>query len=453
MRQILNKYTFCIKFSKVFLITLLTILGIVSCLFFCNKSVNAQTQEATASSQIELPSVLSNEYTQVLDDPLTLSPPLVQLPSYLGINSEINNLQDGEFGFIKHMPYLGESLTVAGFNLFAETKLIPAVIQNVSDNPNYLFTYKTDLVNGVSAHFLEKARNRAGFAIASDQYQYKLKFFLDGETIDHSVKDNNLSFKVLTSDTTATLDYKVSTNEIKEDIILSNKPTDNKISFTVDSKDMALVQNGQEYSIQSPDGSVTWTIMKPTVVDAEGKNGEISAEFVDGKYILTLDDSFAQNAIYPITIDPTVLITSSSNLNPTLSHRRKGLVRTSDGTLHAFVQMGALTATCAGSSKSGILWWYSTDNGATWTCGAQVSTATGSFSTAGVDSSDNIYVMASADATAAGVGNNVIYNKLTKGSGATWTVGTAQTLLTSTSTNAYYSISMALEGDTRIWAP
>jgi hypothetical protein len=78
------------------------------------------------------------------------------------------------------------------------------------------------------------------------------------------------------------------------------------------------------------------------------------------------------------------------------------LVRTSDGTLHAFVQSGSSMAcgNARGANNYGLNWIYSVDNGQTWTCGGQLSpfyylndvfVASNLYSvSAKVDSSDNI---------------------------------------------------------------
>ncbi|MDP2730792.1 MAG: hypothetical protein Q8O55_09965, partial [Dehalococcoidales bacterium] len=111
------------------------------------------------------------------------------------------------------------------------------------------------------------------------------------------------------------------------------------------------------------------------------------------------------------------------------------------------------------NNNNGLNWIYSTDSGATWTCGGQLSTDTDTNQTIGtapnadarVDSSDNIYVVYSG-VTYRGTGFDVFYRKLTKGTGASWTVGNAQTALDSTSGTTGYSYSvMELEGSTRLW--
>lgn len=144
---------------------------------------------------------------------------------------------------------------------------------------------------------------------------------------------------------------------------------------------------------------------------------------------------------------PPVIATSSTTAATQPSTMRH-IVQTSDGTLHTFIQLGTDTAKCG----SGGLWWLnSTDSGNTWTCQGQVSTNTGYYADARVDSSDNIYIVYSSYWRGAGVSNDVLYRKLTKGAGATWTLENAQTVLDGTTSVGYANASLELEGTTRLW--
>src|SRR3990167_2723380 len=139
----------------------------------------------------------------------------------------------------------------------------------------------------------------------------------------------------------------------------------------------------------------------------------------------------------------TGVITNSSSTGATQASTMHHLVRTSDGTQHSFVQVGTQTATCGGQSLSGLLYFQSTDNGATWTCTSQLSSDTTNqmFASAVKDSSDNVYVVYSTVSTTESASYDVFYRKLTKGTGANWTVESAQTVLDSSSTTGYsYSV-------------
>src|SRR5690242_14881283 len=85
----------------------------------------------------------------------------------------------------------------------------------------------------------------------------------------------------------------------------------------------------------------------------------------------------------------TQVVTTSATSGATQASPQRNIVRTSDGTLHAFVNTSTQTITC-GSSLSGLFWFDSTDNGATWTCQGQLSSNSTRQASATVDSSDNI---------------------------------------------------------------
>ncbi len=146
--------------------------------------------------------------------------------------------------------------------------------------------------------------------------------------------------------------------------------------------------------------------------------------------------------------------TISGASQPSTMHH---MVKTSDGTIHAFIQSYS-TLACGGSSSAnnglGLEWVYSTDGGTTWTCGGLLIAGNASanyFASATVDSSDNIYVIYSTVANGGSTLNSTYYRKLTKGSGSTWTLGAQQSVLSSSATTGYtYSVA-ELEGSTRLW--
>ena len=149
----------------------------------------------------------------------------------------------------------------------------------------------------------------------------------------------------------------------------------------------------------------------------------------------------------------TTTINTTSDTNATQPTNMKHVVSTSDGTTHAFVQVGTESVSCGGS-LSGLLWFNSTDDGDTWTCQGQLSSDTTNFfyADADVDSSDNIYVVYSVTATSLNSAHDVYYRKLTKGGGSSWTLENEQTLVDGDGTNSSYSqASVAVEGTSNLW--
>jgi hypothetical protein len=232
----------------------------------------------------------------------------------------------------------------------------------------------------------------------------------------------------------------VADDRVKEEFIIKERPSDDvlvwlgkdlQIPFSVTSEGLQAEKKDDGYVLKSADGADYWQLLEPTIEDATKKIEKITGILDAEKYTLTVSKDYLSNASYPVTIDPTVVINTSSSTAPVSPSTMKSLVRTSDGTLHNFVQIGTQTATCGGSSKSGLLWFISTDSGATWTCQDQLSSDTSNlfYASAVVDSSDNIYVVYSLIVNTRGTTHDVFYRKLTKGAGATWTFGSAQTAI------------------------
>lgn len=152
--------------------------------------------------------------------------------------------------------------------------------------------------------------------------------------------------------------------------------------------------------------------------------------------------------VYPVVIDPTVITTSGIGSATSYSTQRK-IVKTSEDTLHAFIQTYNQTMDCAGLSKYGLLWVTSDDDGSTWSCQGQLTSNRSVFASVTVDSSDNIYVVYSG--TSSG-GLSAFYRKFTKGAGSSWTMEAQQTAINSNLEGKNYTFATAeLEGTTRLW--
>lgn len=134
-----------------------------------------------------------------------------------------------------------------------------------------------------------------------------------------------------------------------------------------------------------------------------------------------------------------------SNLRPVVS--------TSEGTLHYFMQVGTNSVDCGGSSYSGLLWYTSIDQGSSWSCRGQLSDDTTNqfFGSAAIDSSDNVYVTYSVTASTANAAYDIYYRRLTKGAGATWTLGAAQKVMDSDGTLGYSLSYVEVEDSSRLW--
>lgn len=159
----------------------------------------------------------------------------------------------------------------------------------------------------------------------------------------------------------------------------------------------------------------------------------------------------------PSVVAIATVVGTSSTTAATQPSTMRHIVRTSEGTLHTFVQMGTNTTTCG----SGGLWrLYSTDSGATWNCGSQLSSDTSNlmYADARTDSSDNIYLVYSVAGSGGNANYDVTYRKLTASSCSPapcdWTVESAQTVLDADASGdnaGFHYATIELQGTTRAW--
>lgn len=146
-------------------------------------------------------------------------------------------------------------------------------------------------------------------------------------------------------------------------------------------------------------------------------------------------------------------ITTSTNVTALQPSHLRRMVATSEGTTHAFIQLGTSTMTCSGSPTSGLIYMKSSDSGANWTCVAQLSSDTTNlyFPDVKVDSSDNIYLTYSLLANGGDSNGDVYYQKLSKISGSNWTINSAQKVLDGNGTTAYTYATLAVQGTSKVW--
>lgn len=397
---------------------------------------------------------------------------------HFGLKPSLYDGNNGHYGFIDPSSYFSsvipESIiqqatasasldNILGANTQAS---ISGKIEDKRGDPGYLYNYKYNFGNQTSVHFEHKKRSEPGFAVVDENSEDKLRFFLPQKgTPSAKVTDNVIEYPVIVSGIPMTLRYTLSENQVKEEFIIKEKPSDEtfeklqknlEIPFTVEKEGLqveAQKDGGYKFTV---DGGEYWQLLPPNIKDAKAKDLQtkpIIGNLENDTYTLQVDKIYLENASYPVTIDPTVVINTSSTTTASQVSTQRHIATTSDGTLHNFIQVGSQTATCDGVSRSGLLWFNSTDSGATWTCQGQLSSDTTNlmYADVRVDSSDNIYTVYSQVTTTGGTTKDVFYRKLTKGSGATWTLETAQTVLDGTSTIGYHYATLEVEGSNRVW--
>jgi hypothetical protein len=125
-------------------------------------------------------------------------------------------------------------------------------------------------------------------------------------------------------------------------------------------------------------------------------------------------------------------------------------IKTSDNTLHAFINLAGGTQTCNGSPAIGLTWFTSVDNGSTWACQTEISSGINLYPSAATDSLNNIYLTYSERVSESIVSGNILFRKLSK-SGSNWVAGNQQIAVTPSGNDKYAYASITLEGTSRLW--
>lgn len=259
----------------------------------------------------------------------------------------INSDSSKFFGFIDPAPYLGlkndKSQSILGESIEAtkssvlndqdkeatpsalvasdksKDELALQIVENIATDSGYLFNYKFNLDKGTTAHFYDKATKTPSFAIADENYDYKLRFFLNqdaSESAQPQVDGNKVEFPVKVGGIPMTLRYTISGDKVKEEFIIDEKPSEeilNKdenlnISFAISSEGLSMERVQEGYEFKSSDGTIVWRISNATIEDSGGKQGsaeDIHLNIEDSKAVLGVKTDFLKNAQYPVVIDPT----------------------------------------------------------------------------------------------------------------------------------------------------
>lgn len=327
-------------------------------------------------------------------------------------------------------------------------------IEEIKDpNSDFIYEYKLSETEKVS--FQEKQTKKPGFALEGEdksQFRFLLKDGTQSELDKNapiSREDSSIEFPVTIKDIPMTLRYTVEPGKVKEEFIIKEKPDNSKlenlgenltIPFDLKLKDLEVEKIGEGYIFKSQKSEISWQVLPPIVTDAKGNKGQIKLDIPNPETAsLSVNSGFLKNASYPVIIDPTVVSSNGNVFNNT----QKNMLRTADGTVHALVS-STQSYTCNGSSKTGLLWFTSTNEGTSWTCQEQIGSSSSHRGSMTKDSLDNIYVVY-------GASTDILYRKLSR-SGASWTVGDSQTAVTpSGSITGYQASDVAVEGTSRIW--
>ena len=189
------------------------------------------------------------------------------------------------------------------------------------------FYYQADL-GSFQTWFYDRAEKKAITRVGIDDQHY-LEFFLPKEkNVPINLTEKGYSYQVSKD---LKIDYSIKGNELKEDIIINQKPSDDSFEFSFKEKGIFHAEVGGEYYFfQSDSLEKIFKFQKPTVIDAEGQSGNISLNITDEKIVFTMDSEFRKNAQYPIVIDPYTVGTTTST-NGLGLEKDRSLVRNSRG--------------------------------------------------------------------------------------------------------------------------
>jgi hypothetical protein len=264
---------------------------------------------------------------------------------------------------------------------------------------------------------------------------------------------SNLKYVSLLNQEWVSIIYSLKPGMLKEDIILNSKPSllyllmddyySIPLQYSLSGLDIYVNEDRVAF-VNQETTQIDLYFPALTITDNTGVSGSIKFAHDQSSDLIYLKiaKSYLENAVYPVTIDPSVVINPTSDTttatNPPLMRH---VVMTSDGTSHVFVQVGTQTATCGGSPLSGLLW-FTTIDGATWTCQGQLSSDTTNkfYASATLDSSDNIYLTYSVIDNTASASYDIYYRKLTNGGGSSWSLGAEQKVADGDGTARSYSL-------------
>lgn len=292
------------------------------------------------------------------------------------------------------------------------------IIDQLSKEQTSVADFTDAIAKGVGFRYLHKSGAFVDF---------RLRDFVGGIplTLDNKV--------IFTPSSQIDVIYTVGKRKIKEEIILKKKPLANVLTFSFLSNDLTPKLAGDGYHLFDDSGNELFLIEKPIVNDARGTAGNATLDITGSTATLTIDRAFLDKATYPVTVDPTVIATSTSSLATAYSIQRK-MVKTSGGTLVLFYQNG-----------TDIVYRTSTDKGVNWGSPITVSPSNYADFSVQIDANDNIYLAYYHNDT----NSYIFFKKLTYSGSNSWTIGSEYVVENTGSSRRYPSL--VREGGGRIW--
>lgn len=180
--------------------------------------------------------------------------------------------------------------------------------------------------NVLSVKFMKKSNPNKLYTI--DKGDYKIKVALEGaekvELKNVTTEDNalqnkfeleNIQSKVLYSDifNNTDIEYILNSTKLKENIILKDKVDYNSLVYTyhINTSFEAIQKDSKTIEFCDADGNTIIHLSAPVLWDADGNySDELSLEILEtknSKATVKLSWEIPENAVYPVTIDPTLV--------------------------------------------------------------------------------------------------------------------------------------------------
>lgn len=201
-----------------------------------------------------------------------------------------------------------------------------------ADKEGYAFV---SAENDINVYMPEQLDNETGIIVKSDEYIIEMSPVASDkadvsdiitETENKYDKHDIVEYAdVFGNDTT--IEYSAQLNGVKENIILDRYNGKNEFSFDVDTNGLSLKDEDGYFSIVDAEkaeivGTVSEVILfdsskgENTIVPQGYVTGYTAVKNADGSYTITitLDNEWLKNeAVYPVTIDPTIKLSSSGS--------------------------------------------------------------------------------------------------------------------------------------------
>lgn len=201
-----------------------------------------------------------------------------------------------------------------------------------SDKEGYAFV---SAENDINVYMPEQLDNETGIIVKSDEYIIEMSPVASDkadvsdiitETENKYDKHDIVEYADVFGDDTV-IEYSAQLNGVKENIILDRYNGKNEFSFDVDTNGLSLKDEGGYFSIVDDEkaeivGAVSEVILfdsskgENTIVPQGYVTGYTAVKNADGNYTITitLDNEWLKNeAVYPVTIDPTIKLSTSGS--------------------------------------------------------------------------------------------------------------------------------------------